>query len=735
MKKLYAILAGITLFTQSYAKPIDVNTAKTIGYSFLSRNTDVTLPNGANDLQVAYTATSDINGASTPCYYVFNASKGFVIISADDNVLPVLGFSNESPFVTTNIPSHVQWWMNNYTKQIAFVIQNNVAASAGIADQWKTLASSGLTPLAKTTNVSPLITTLWDQLPRYNNLCPGTGSNQSVTGCVATAMAQVMKFWNWPAVGSGANAYIPDTVVSYGVQSANFGATAYQWSSMPTQLSSTTSSTQNTAVATLMYQCGVAVNMNYNTAANDGSGAYVETIQSLRTNCAEFALKNYFKYSPQLHGDLRANYANTTAWVNALETDLNAGRPVLYTGFGSDGGHCWVADGYQVSGSSTTFHFNWGWSGQSNGYFTVDNLAPPALGAGGGNGNFNSDQGAVFNIHPISLTANSNTIKLNAPISVPNVVTGYTQLDTIAANIINNSGSSFAGDVAAEVFDLKGNLITTIAATSSVTIANNATSGTLIFPATKTNAGLMVPGIYVIHIVYKPTGSNNWSLVGDNGNYINYATTAVDDFEVIALYDSIQCSGGRILTNGQPITVNTQIANLSGSDFTGTVDASLWDPTTLAQVFEIQQVANTTIPASSAVSATFTSTNNLNVPGGTYILLISAISGGQFVPLGSNYFSNPILVQVPNRVAVNNVASEKTIQIYPNPATDVININLNDATSAQISVMDMQGRVIKNVTANSNIVTITTQDIAPGIYMVQVRANGTVITQKIAITK
>jgi hypothetical protein len=735
MKKLYALLLGMALVGQTIAKPVDVNAAKAVGYSFLSRNTPLELES-INDLQTVYTATANINGVGTSCYYVFNTTNGFVMVAADDNIEPILGFSNESQFVVVGIPQHVQWWFDGYTQQISYVIKNNLTGERGITEQWRALTTaSNAGRLAKTTDVAPLLTTLaWDQTPYYDALCPGAGAQKSVTGCVATAMAQVMKFWNWPAVGAGTNAYTPDIVAAYGVQTVNFGATAYQWSSMPVALTGTTTAAQNSAVATLMYHCGVAVDMNYNTAANNGSGAYVEQLQSTRPNCAEFALKSYFKYSPAMHGDSRAQYASTAAWVAALKADIDGGRPVLYTGSGSDGGHCWVADGYKVMGTSTTFHFNWGWSGQSNAYFTVDNLAPPALGTGGGNGNFNSNQGAIFGIKPRTVTANTGSMKLDAPIAMPTSYTRYLQPFTMAANILNNTGAAFTGQLTAEIFDINDNLVTTLPAVNA-TIANGSTSGSVTFTPSSENLWRMVPGIYIAHIYYKNTGGS-WTIAGDNASYINYATTEVADDNGLLLDDSLACAGGRVLQNGQTVKMTTTVMNLTGTDYTGTLDASIWDPTTQTAVFDIQQLANTSIAYGSKKQVTFTSTATLNIPGGSYVLMTGDVSSQGFSPLGALYYSNPITVVVPARAAVNNVAAASDIQVYPNPAADMVKVDLKGVDASSISLLDITGRILTTIVPAANtIATIPVEKFATGIYLVQVQTAGGVITKKITITK
>jgi hypothetical protein len=737
MKKVYLVLLGLIMFAEATAKTVDVSLARAIGYAFLSRNTDIVLPNGADDLHTTYTSTALLNGVSKPCYYVFNTTNGFVMISADDNVMPILAYSTEAAFGTVNIPSQVQWWMDGYTKQISYVIANNLPGAAKIAAQWKDLSTAGITHnLAKTTDVTPLVHTTWDQLPVYNALCPGAGTSQSVTGCVATAMAQVLKFWNWPSVGAGAHTYTNNI---YGTQTANFGATTYSFAAMPSSISALSSVNAKTNIATLMYHCGVSVDMGYNTAAAGGSGAWVELHWSFSNSpsiCAENALKTYFKYKNTLHGDLRSSYSSDADWQNALTTDLDAGRPVIYTGDGSDGGHCWVADGYKTT-STIMIHFNWGWSGQSNGYFTVNNLAPPALGAGGGNGNFNNNQAAIFGIEPNkAITANTNTLQLDTAINMAYSPQTYQQPLTFTTSILNNTGAPFTGSVTAQVFDHNGKLVTTLPSVSVANIANTGNSGVLTFTASTQNLFTMVPDIYSIRIYAQPAGGN-WTAVGDNGGFLNYASLEIVNDGGVQLMDSLQGTlTGHILKNGVPVNITAYLGTVDYSTYNGTLDAALYDPATQNLVFDIQKLPNSTVGGNGS-AYTFTSTAKLNVAPGTYILAVGGIDGNnQFKTFGSTYFQNPMLVSVPYKTGVNTIVGQNDVKLYPNPATGIVYVDLNNINATTINVLDIQGRIIEHVVPAAHAITaINVQNFAPGVYMVQIHTDSDVITKKISVIK
>jgi hypothetical protein len=226
-----------------------------------------------------------------------------------------------------------------------------------------------------------MLRTFWNQDQYYNSLCPYDHSQQTytLTGCVATAMAQLMKFWKWPDTATGQNSYIPYSNPGYGTQSANFSQAVYQWDSMKLNLSA-----PNSWVAGLMHDAGVSVDMDYGVQE---SGAYVNKYES--SVCAQNALVGNFRYQSTLTAIIRSSYTDS-GWVTALQNELFAGRPVIYEGYGNQGGHCFLTDGFY---DYDMFHFNWGWGGAENGYFLTAALDP-------GYDTFNNGQAALINIIP-----------------------------------------------------------------------------------------------------------------------------------------------------------------------------------------------------------------------------------------------------------------------------------------------------------------------------------------------
>jgi len=372
MKRISILLFVLTgFFSFSMAGIVNENIA-----AKAAKNQYITYSNGkdcsSTSLDLAFTKT--VNGQ--PVYYIFNVNKneGFVIISAEDNVYPVLGYSFNGSYTGQNGPEseNFNYWMKNYSDQIIYARENSLQADAFISSTWNELLKS-IATVKSFDDVNPLLTTFWDQGTYYNSLCPsasGGPGGHVYTGCVATAMAQIMKYHNHPVQGTGSHSY---NCPGYGNQTADFGATTYQWSSMPNSVNSS-----NSAVATLMYHCGVSVDMQYSIS---GSGAF--------SSDARDALVEYFKYSPNAQLVAKNSFPIET-FENKLKNELNLNRPVYYTGSGSAGGHAFVCDGYQ---GTNYFHFNWGWSGYANGYFYLNNLNPGGM-------QFNQNQSAMFYVYP-----------------------------------------------------------------------------------------------------------------------------------------------------------------------------------------------------------------------------------------------------------------------------------------------------------------------------------------------
>lgn len=680
MKKILTFLViAVAFINLSYAKKVDENTARIVGQQFMTGRAVSGQIKNISDISLSYTSYAS-NGSMAPFaesvvyYYVFNinSTQGFVIVSGDDIVDPILGYSNQKAFDPAHIPLHVAAWLKGYEDQISYAIDKQMTATPKIQAAWDLYkTTTNPTPFFKAPQgVAPLVQTTWNQSPYYNDLCPfDNGANdRTVTGCVATAMAQVLKYWNSPVTGAGFNSYNDP---NYGTQSADFGSTTYDWNNMPLLLNG-----PNTPIATLMYQCGVSVNMTYGVAAAGGSAAYVISSQSPVTNCAEYALKTYFGYPSTLHGETRVSYSDDD-WKNMLKSDLDASRPLIYAGFGSGGGHCFVCDGYDNNGM---FHFNWGWQGLYDGYFDINALNPAGVGTGGGTGGFNSGQQAIFGVQGSGGGGNDTTnLQIYAPLIISASPIIYGSSFTLQTDIFNLATSgSFTGDFCAAIFNNNMAFVDYVEILSNMTLPaqSNYPSG-----LTFSNTGLltMLPGTYEIAVYYRTAGGN-WILVPDgSGSNTNGIQVSVINPNSIELYAPMTVTPGTTLINGQPVSVHLNVVNNGSTDFNGTWDVSLYDLDGYA-VATIQDLTGQNLMAGYYYTngLDFT-TNALNVDPGTYLMALQYLpDGGNWTLTGSTNYQNPIEVTVqektltadsyePNNTV--NQASDLPVSFTANAAT------------------------------------------------------------------
>ena len=366
MKRI--LLLAITLATVCavQAQRVSESAARQTAAQFFAEKSFRSSAPGSLSLRLAYTAQDNH-------FYIFNRGEqdGFVIVAGDERLPQVLGYGNTGTFTSSDIPLPMQDWITEMNREIAYL----KAHSHAVVHH----------PVKRSTAVAPMVTTRWNQEAPYNNLCPtyNGGAARAVTGCVATAMAQIMNYHEWPERGTGSHSYNcnvnntdPTTL------NADFSQSVYEWDLMLDTYDSSSSPESCNAVAKLMSDVGISVDMNYGAS----SGAQ-------ETDALE-ALITYFGYSDKAYL-LQRDLFGGEEWDLMLMNELSAGRPILYCGFaysqGSLGGHAFVFDGYDTDGY---FHVNWGWGGAYDNYFLVSVLAPSA-----GN-DFKYGQDAIFGVIP-----------------------------------------------------------------------------------------------------------------------------------------------------------------------------------------------------------------------------------------------------------------------------------------------------------------------------------------------
>lgn len=316
---------------------------------------------------------------SAPAVYVFGNSdgNGFIIASADDAAFPLLGYSDNGSFDPSDIPPSLQYWLNQYASEISMARNS----------KRNTAASSSENPLEGKEAVGPLLKSKWNQGEPYNKYCfeisaDGT-QTQSVTGCVATAMAQVMYYFKQPSIGKGSISYKHGDSGTYEM---DFASQAFNWADMlPTYYPGSYNDKQAEAVAYLMKACGYSVKMDYGKGESGANGASIAG-----------ALIDYFGYNQDIEVQTRAFYTYSD-WASMIYDNLKNVGPVVYDGSALDGGHSFVCDGFDGNGY---FHINWGWGGMSDGYYLLDALNPDEFGIGGAAGGYNLGQQIILNITP-----------------------------------------------------------------------------------------------------------------------------------------------------------------------------------------------------------------------------------------------------------------------------------------------------------------------------------------------
>ena len=747
MKKTLLFVSAFLFFVgQMFANPVDVNTAKNLGAKYLRNN--VLSAKDVADVELAYTL---IGEDGTPYLYVFNHENGYVVVAADDCAHPILGYNDGAQFDANNIPEGVKYFLGHYGRQIQHAIDNDIVADEEIAEQWELLRKEGITMRTRMEKaVEPLITTSWDQDWPYNYYAPACQSywtnNHCYAGCVATAMSQVMKFWNWPVTGVGEHSY---STSSYGgTLSANFGATTYDWSIMPTSCSSANAAAQ--AVALLMYHCAIAVDMDFSPS---GSGAHTEDVAP--------AVINYFRYGSCTYVDARDSYTRT-AWEDKLMAQLDRGFPMVYAGSDTDGGHAFDCDGYN---NQRYFHFNLGWSGQGNTYYQIDAINTF-------NGNFNQYQRAVFEMVPDYVYDAMVPAIESLEVSVSDAMT-KTATVSFTVPAVAESGAALQSVAKIEI-RRNGNLVKTY---------NNVQGGEELSFEDSVNEY----GCYEYTIV----GENNnikgqpyslvalfgpnctWKLVctttnfqGWNGGKLQFVSNNGTVFNEVAMTTSSPFSqkfqipeGSFTMTWTAPSTAvptmtislknsaNTQVYNFSGSStqlsgtlysgnndcegctaptgFTGQyayqdgLDGTLlnWNCSYSPSKFKVYRSAD---GVDYAEIAAIDGTLNEYFDGvgvvGSYYYKVTAFS--------SACASTPALTPSNEEYVIVEVLAvpENTIdaRIYPNPANG--NVKIQAEGINEVSVYNSLGQKVYDFKGTTDILDINTTDFESGIYMIEIKS-------------
>lgn len=499
-KSVLSFFSLVLCALMAQAGPVDKQQAQQQAQAFFAKKGKV-LKKSAKPHKAPRKAAE---AADEAYYYVFNSegNNGFVIVSGDDRTAPVFGYSDTGSFDENNIPENMRAWLEGYVEEIKALDSETPAVSSDIPLTRMRKAESVMRPIA------PLITAKWNQDSPYNDNCPTyDGTNKCATGCVATAMAQVMYYYRAQSVNA-TTAEIPAYTTSTLKISipATPASSPIDWGNMTDTYSSSSTAEQKAAVAALMEYCGHAVQMDY----NQSSGAYSSDVPS--------ALEKYFGYATGGLCISREVYT-LQEWEDMVYEELLEKRPLLYSGSSAGGGHAFVVDGYDGEG---LFHFNWGWGGMSNGYFLLQVANPnnnSGIGASSTSDGYARSQGAIFGVNP----ASAEEAKPATP---------TTNFSNVAGNSVSIRYSNLTYETMSFTYGIgyidSSNHLQTLISGGSYNLQSyyGITPSFTINASTFSNKGLPA-GTYILKPMCKMSGSSEW--IETTPRYVNEYVIAVYD--------------------------------------------------------------------------------------------------------------------------------------------------------------------------------------------------------------
>lgn len=673
MRLKYSILIiAIFISYTFYSQDISEKTARIVANNFLNQRIHSKNSNHNKLINITDCFDKKYDG-----FYIFKSLNGFIIISSQSENHPILAYS----FDTTLNPEGNQspeflYFLREYQSANEYLRKSKVKKIGEdkerslIKEEWDALLYRKEMPLSKMNHKyneipltkDPLITTKWSQNTFYNKLVPKTYENQSCpTGCVATTMAQIMKYWNYPVKGKSSNTYkIQNTYYDWKGKTltADFANTTYLWNNMPTSLSLTSTTQQIDAVATLMLHTGISVNMIY---GPNSSGAFNNSVLK--------ALKNYFQYSSDIKMVNKGNYSNFE-WIKLIKDQLIKNYPVFYKGSNRQGAHTFIADGID---SNNLIHFNFGWGGYADGYFQ---LSEPA--------GYKSNQSAIINIHPINYTC-----------SIPSGLTTSNISSTSAVLKWNN-----IPDILSYTMEYKTN--------------KEENWNTINLKSTDT--------LYTLTGL-KPNTSYSWRVKANcyTSNSSNFeensfrtSTNCAANYEP---NDSFE--------NAYPIKINTLYSAALGSSYDlDYYKFSIYKKSTIEIILKNFSEHYTLALYDSSKNYITGSTNmennknqfQINLIPGTYYIMVKGYKDA--------FLENKCYDLIVNQMFNDKITDNNNIIIYPNPAHETLNIKgvpSNIQKFISLNIFDNSGKLVKNVRLLiEDKISINVSDLQPNLYIIKI---------------
>ena len=688
MKKTIFTFFFLFVVAFGFAKQIDVKQAATVAKNVYYERANLHQSVNYEEINIKYLYTKKDAGYNL--YYIFNTEfkdkKGYVIIAADDVARPVLAYSFEGNFDLDNPSPELMFFIKRYDESISEAIKNNLSATDKIASMWQKYEFAQKST-ENIQTVEPLVKTKFGQSFPYNEMCPSNSQGTAVTGCVATSYAQILKYWGYPAQGTGSHSYYAS---GFGTQYANFGNTQYHFENIPLQ-----GTGSNEYLARLMYHCGVAVEMHYGI---DGSGSYAWNIPS--------TIDDYFGFSSDADYISKSNYSDYS-WLNIIKAQLDNGWPTEYDGTSDDGGHSWICDGYD----GDMLHMNWGWEGSGNGYYALNDLTPP------GSTTFDTD-GACINLYPASNSTSCNSM----------VVTGS------EGNFNDGSvpGNYSAGQNCEYLIQPECNSYVTVNINSCELASGD---HLYIYDGDNTNADLL----------YDITSTTNTAIIGDivgnsaDGMLLKFVSNTGGAAGWDVSYSSRKC---------KYITYQYELEN-TFNDGSKTCDYS--NSTSCKWYIEPNGSFNTiTINFNSfelADAADYvniwsghsTSTDDLvaslhagDTPG-TYTINNTKATVRFSTSSAGNVADGWEIHYITGTTDVNNIENSNSVKVYPNPFNNDATINFNSSknTNLRISVTNVLGKelgsieTVANAGENNYQLSNIVSNIENGVYFVKLNFDNT----------
>lgn len=501
------------------------------------------------------------SSGTAPAYYVFDntAGPGFVIVAGDDVAMPVLGYSFEHEFPSGDLPANLQSWLDGLRDEVNYARDNGLQAESSVSRAWA--ATRAGTPVVQ------METALWNQEAPYYELCPRTsnGVTRTYTGCTTTALAIIMRHHQWPEQGTGTLPGYTSSTYQITVPETPLGHT-YDWGNMLMKYgySFEYSDTEATAVATLMRDCAIMLQSDFGGIGTSGTAAPLERIPD--------AMVNYMGYDGRIRYVYRHEYT-TADWTAMMQGDLNNNCPVLYSGYGENGGgHAFVLDGYT---DDNYYSINWGWSGNCNGYYLLTALSPTDQGIGGSSSNYNYNQVAVIGIKKDAGGSMSAELRLKNHYTEDSAYTGLTVDGPILTNqpfhlrvgLFYNSGMvSFNGQATLVVTDRDGNFIQRLTTWNFTLPPRYGTAPTDNY---YTITEPIFPG-YRLRVYYQNPGSSEWNVVrGNDEDGCIWDLLLDDEYNIEESTKAAFDRKTRVLQLEVKEGVSATLQTTGGSDYTG----------------------------------------------------------------------------------------------------------------------------------------------------------------------